>query len=234
VRLLAIETATAQTAVALGDDETMAEEVVAAPGRHTESLAPTIERLLAARGWTPRDLDGVVVDVGPGLFTGLRVGIATAKGLAVATGAALHAVSSTDVLAQAAFDAGIDGHVVCVVDARRREVFAAGYELDELGVREVAAVAVLDPATLAASLAVLDADRGVVLVGDGATRHRDVLEGDGRVVRDDVAVPSARSAIRLTRFRLARGVAPLAHAEVHPWYLREADAVANFQVRGPA
>jgi tRNA threonylcarbamoyladenosine biosynthesis protein TsaB len=231
VRLLAIETATARTGVAIGDDSSMAEQVAEAPGRHTEVLAPAVAALLSARGWSPQDLDGVVVDVGPGLFTGLRVGIATAKGLAVATGVGLFAVSSTDVLAQTACDAGVTGLVAAVVDARRREVFWALYDVNPDGFDEVVTVAVMEPAVLARRLDELGSL--VTLVGDGAHAHRDTLGGEGCVVLDGVQVPSAASAIRLVRTRIGTGAAACAHHEVHPWYLREADAVANFPVRGP-
>jgi tRNA threonylcarbamoyladenosine biosynthesis protein TsaB len=230
VRLLAVETATARTAVALGDGEGVAEQLAAAAGRHTEVLAPAIAALLAARGWSAQDLDGVIVDVGPGLFTGLRVGIATAKGLAVATGVGLFAVTSTDVLAQTACDAGVTGRVAAIVDARRREVFWALYDVSAGGFEELVGVTVAAPAVLATRLGELGQ---VVLVGDGALAHRDALAGAARVVRDDVQVPSPASAIRLVRSRIAGGATARSHRDVHPWYLREADAVANFQVRGP-
>jgi tRNA threonylcarbamoyladenosine biosynthesis protein TsaB len=231
--MLAIETATARTAVAVGDDTGVTEEVPAGRGRHTEVLAPSVTALLAARGWSPQDLDGVVVDVGPGLFTGLRVGIATAKGLAVATGVGLFAVTSTDVLAQTACDAGITGRVAAVVDARRREVFWALYDVDPASFTTLVAVAVAPPSMLSSRLD--ERDGPVTLVGDGALAHRAALGGGAaRLVRDDVQVPSAASAIRLARSRIETGAVASSHHEVHPWYLREADAVANFQVRGPS
>ena len=127
MRLAAIETATAATAVALGDDVEAVEVLADDRRRHTEALAPCLAAMLAARGWVLRDLDLVVVDVGPGLFTGLRVGVATAKGINVATGVRLLGVSSTDALAQGACDAGLTGTVVTVVDVRRGEVVAARY-----------------------------------------------------------------------------------------------------------
>jgi len=230
VRLLAIETATARTAVALGDDEELTAHAAEGAGRHTEVLAPAIETLLAARGWSPHDLDGVVVDVGPGLFTGLRVGIATAKGLAVATGVGLHAVTSTEVLAQSACDAGVTGRVAAVVDARRSEVFWALYDLDGDRLVEIEGVEVIEPAVLARRLAELDGP--VTLVGDGALLHRDALGAPEHPVLDAVLVPPPTSAIRLVRSRVAAGAVARSHRDVHPWYVREADAVANFQVRG--
>lgn len=232
MRLLAIETATSATACAVGDDDGVIEDVAEAAGRHTEVLAPSIAGLLAKRGWTAHELDGVVVDVGPGLFTGLRVGIATAKGLAVATGVGLFAVTSTDVLAQTASDAGVTGLVAAIVDARRGEVFWSLYDLGRDACNELVAVGLIAPALLVRELDALDGP--VSLVGDGAQAHRDTIGGPGRQVLTEVATPSAGAAIRLVRSRVATGATSSTHDAVHPWYLREADAVANFHVRGPA
>lgn len=228
MRLAAIETATAATAVAVGEDDDVTEVLADDRRRHTESLAPTLASLLAARGWTPGDLDVVVVDVGPGLFTGLRVGVATAKGLHVATGVGLVGVQSTDVLAQSACEAGIEGVVIAVVDVRRGEVVAARYRCAPSGATLLEGQRLVAPAALATALGGLG--ERVVAVGDGSTRHRDVLEGVA-VVRADLVVPSPAAAIRLCRRRLAAGEAPVGHGDVHPWYAREADAVANFAVR---
>ena len=232
MRLAAIETATAATALAVGEDVDVDEVLADDRRRHTEVLAPCLAGLLAARGWSPSDLDVVVVDVGPGLFTGLRVGVATAKGLSVATGVGLVAVSSTDVLAQAACDAGITGTVAAVLDVRRGEVVAALHRCGPDGATELHAPVLSTPVQLAARLAA--GEERVVAVGDGATRYRDELGVASVSVRDDLVVPSPASAIRLVRRRLAAGARPVGHGQVHAWYVREADAVANFSVRGPA
>lgn len=227
MNLVALETATAVTAVAVGDGHDADEVVADDRRRHTEALAPALEALLARRGLSAGDLDVVVVDVGPGLFTGLRVGVATAKGLAVAGGIPLAVVTSTDALAEAAATAGVTGEVCCVVDARRAEVFSARYRCVGGVAEPLSSVELDDPALLAARLAGTD---GLTLVGDGAVRHHGEWHVR-HVLRDDLVVPSPAAAIRLTVRRLGAGAAPLAHADVHPWYVREADAVANFAVR---
>jgi len=232
MRLVAIESATAATAVAVGDDHEVVEVLADDRRRHTEALAPCLSALLAVRGWTLGQLDAVVVDVGPGLFTGLRVGVATAKGLNLATGVGLLAVSSTDVLAQAACDARIEGTVVAVVDVRHAEVVAATYRCADGVATPLEAAGLWTPADLAQAL---DA-RGALAtaVGDGAVRYRGVLGPVVAQVRDDLSVPSPAAALRLARRRLDAGEATLAHDAVHPWYVREADAVANFTVRDAA
>jgi tRNA threonylcarbamoyladenosine biosynthesis protein TsaB len=232
MRLLAIETATAVTAIAVEGDGVSREVVVDDARRHTEVLAPGMATLLTAVGWSASDLDGIVVDVGPGLFTGLRVGVATAKGLSVATGVGLFAVTSTDALAAAACEAGVTGRVVAVVDARRKEVFAASYDCATAGASLVDDVLLATPVSLAAMLG--SSEVFVTLVGDGAVRHREVLESSTVAIRDDLVVPSPGAAARLVQRRADAGATPSHHVEIHPWYVREADAVANFTVRDPS
>ena len=87
MKLLCIETATPAGAVAIVVDGTvLGERVVTNDRQHTETIIPATKELLGAAELTPGELDGIVIDVGPGLFTGLRVGIATARSLAFATG----------------------------------------------------------------------------------------------------------------------------------------------------
>ena len=178
MRLAAIETATAATAVAVGEDDDVDEVLADDRRRHTEALAPCLAAMLTARGWAVADLDVVVVDVGPGLFTGLRVGVATAKGLGVASGVGLVAVTSTDVLAQAACDAGVTGTVLAVVDVRRGEVVVARHRCGPDGATELDAPALGTPVELAQRLA--PSDERAVAVGDGAARYREELGVAGR------------------------------------------------------
>jgi hypothetical protein len=108
-------------------------------------------------------------------------------------------------------------------------VFAARYEVGALGPALLDEVVVLEPEVLAAQVAG-DAT-AVTAVGDGAMRYRAVLHDAGATIREDVVVPSPARALRIVQRRGAAGEAPLHHRDVHPTYLREADAVANFAVR---
>ncbi len=178
--LLAIESATDLVGVALVRDDGASAERVHVGGRaHAELLAPSIEEVCAVSGCTVRDLDVIAVDVGPGLFTGLRVGVATAKALGQALGSDLVGVSSLDMLAAAARDrigaAAGPGTVVSAVDARRGEVFAAAYRF---GVTDRAAA---DPADVRDDRSGPDEPRGPgVLVGRaGRGRGADPVVGDG-------------------------------------------------------
>ena len=130
--LLAIDTSGPAVTAALSDGTA----VLAAvhhddPRRHAELLAPAIQTVLAEAGRSRTDLTDVVVGVGPGPFTGLRVGVVTARVLGAALGVAVHGVCSLDALAAAA-PAGLAAFLVAT-DARRREVHWARYERDAAG-----------------------------------------------------------------------------------------------------
>ncbi len=163
--VLAFDTATpAVTVAVLDDDQALAERCAAAPNRHGELLAPLIAASLDAAGLTAGDLDRIVVGVGPGPFTGLRVGVVTALTLGDALGVPVHGICSLDALA------ADRGDVVAVTDARRREVYWARYLDGAL----VAGPTVEQPAALAARLRAEMAPP--LLVGPGAQLYADQFE----------------------------------------------------------
>jgi len=128
--LLAFDTATPAVTVALHDgDRVVASHLTVDAMRHGELLAPAITAVLD-EAWVSRlDLTAVAVGVGPGPFTGLRVGLVTARTLALALGLPVHGVCTLDVLAaQAAAGGHVDGPFVVATDARRKEVYWAAYD----------------------------------------------------------------------------------------------------------
>ncbi len=132
--LLALESATDTVGAAvIRDDDGSAERTHVGGRAHAENLAPAIEEACALTGCRITDVDHIAVDLGPGLFTGLRVGVATAKALAQALGIGILGVGSLDILAAAAWERadGPAGPVVAVIDARRGEVFAAAYHVGD-------------------------------------------------------------------------------------------------------
>ena len=128
VLILAVETATTAVAVALHDGVSVIAELTVAQGRrHAETLVPAIGFLCAQVQCSVNDVTAVAVDVGPGLFTGLRVGVTTAKTLAMALGVPLFGETSLSLLAR---QGGRPGErVAAVIDARRKELYAAVYDL---------------------------------------------------------------------------------------------------------
>jgi tRNA threonylcarbamoyladenosine biosynthesis protein TsaB len=174
--LLAIDTATAEVGVSLwSDDGPVASSRAVEGRRHGETLAPAVRAVVVGSGHEMADLTAVAVDTGPGLFTGLRVGVATAKALAAALDLPAVGLSSLEVLAHP--HRRQPAVVAAVVDARRREVFRCLYRPEGGVLVEIAAPAVCTPAALAEELAALEVP--VLAVGDGARRYADVLAGPG-------------------------------------------------------
>ncbi len=190
------------------------------PG-HAERLLLLAHEVLGAADMDFHDLDRIAVGVGPGGFTGLRIGIATARGLAQAHGTSLVGVSSLRALAS--IDSGVPASrerlVVAVIDARRGEVFAAAWDTAGAPVLPAAAYA---PEELCLRVRALHGHSPLVAVGDGALRYRAVLEAAG------VAVPSDESDChRVSGAALCRlGVEgkPIRRDQLVPDYRRDPDA----------
>ena len=219
--VLAIETATPRCSVALGHEGgVLASFSVDRDRRHVEALVPAVAAISRAAGAALADVEVIAVDVGPGLFTGMRVGIATAQALALALGLGVHPVRSLDVLAHPLRHAGRP--VAAVVDARRGEVFRS---LHHHGV-ELLPPACATPAELAVELA---AQAPCLAAGDGAVRHRATFEAVAGV-EVVAATPTAESALELALAAVQAGAAGLDPAQVQALYLRAPDARANFAV----
>ena len=228
---LGIETATETVGVAVRTAAGVeAELAVTGRRRHVETLTPAVDHLLGLVGLAPDDLEVVAVDVGPGLFTGLRVGVAAAKGLAQALGIGVVGVTSLDILTTAAAAGGRIGLVLAAVDARRGELFAVVREVGPDGTAgDVVGPWLVSSTGLADELAHLGG-RAVHAVGDGALRYRDALGAvPGVVVAAVPAFPPPASLLHLALRRLDAGEAPLEPGAVVPLYMREADARTNFE-----
>lgn len=125
MKILALDSSNQALSVALVEDgRLLAETLLAIKKNHSISLMPTVDFLVAQVGWTPKDLERIVVAQGPGSYTGLRVAVATAKTLAYTLQIDLVGVSSL----QSLVPAGLSGRVVPLIDARRNSVYAGVYE----------------------------------------------------------------------------------------------------------
>jgi tRNA threonylcarbamoyladenosine biosynthesis protein TsaB len=227
VLILAIETAAGAVGAAVSrDGEVLASEQCVSTRQHAELLTPLVQRVCEAAGIVLRSLDVVAVDLGPGLFTGLRVGIATALGVAYASGAPLVGVSSLDLLAEGAMD---DVHgpedaprIVAALDARRGEVFSGTYAVGVDGPVLVSDYSVGSPRLLAEQI--MSWDEMTFLVGDAVDRYGDTLVIDGRVRSGGSAHHDPRADV-LARVGYARAEAGhlLAPSALTPLYLRSPD-----------
>ncbi|MBP2403474.1 tRNA (adenosine(37)-N6)-threonylcarbamoyltransferase complex dimerization subunit type 1 TsaB [Streptomyces syringium] len=219
--LLALDTATPAVTVALHDGDTVvAESSQVDARRHGELLLPAVDRVLAEAGRTLDAVTGIVVGVGPGPYTGLRVGIVTAATFASALSVPVHSLCSLDGIAYAAGQAGLEGEFVVATDARRKEVYWARYADARTRVTEPA---VDRPADLTEPLA------GLTAVGAGAVLYPDAFSD----VRADLPQHQSAGALAsLAAEKLRTGGEFLPD---QPLYLRRPDAQvpANYKVVTP-
>lgn len=196
--LLGLETATPQAGVALGGpDGIRASFHLVNSGRHAESLAPAIEFVCRLSGIELTSLAAIAVDVGPGLFTGLRVGVTTAKAIAFAHGIPTVPVSSLEILA---YGARLTGRtIVPVIDALSDEVYSATFaaERSGAGVRQLTAPALGSPRELAERIRGTSDD--MLLVGDGALRYAELFAGMPHVeiAGGETRFPSATALVEI-------------------------------------
>ncbi|MEU7566177.1 tRNA (adenosine(37)-N6)-threonylcarbamoyltransferase complex dimerization subunit type 1 TsaB [Streptomyces fradiae] len=214
--LLAMDTATPAVTVALHDGRSvLAQYAQVDARRHGELLLPAVHRVLGEAGLEPAALTGIVVGVGPGPYTGLRVGLVTAATFASALGVPVHGLCTLDGLAYAS---GIDEPFVVATDARRKEVYWARYDDRRTRTTEPS---VDRPADIAERVA------GLPAVGAGARLYGEVF-GEAR----DPEHQSAAALAALAAERLAAGEELL---EPRPMYLRRPDAQVpkNYKVVTP-
>jgi tRNA threonylcarbamoyladenosine biosynthesis protein TsaB len=218
VNLLGFDTSTAASSACVLRADGESFEVIPPPERlvrraaHASELMPAVAQVMERSGLDWPELDAIAVGVGPGAFTGLRIGVTTARALAHAAGLPLRPVSSLAALA-----AGIDAEErLAVIDAKRGEVFAA---LQRPGGSEWEPVP-MSPEALAEHVRASGATP--LAAGDGSVRFREALEAAGITVAPDEA--GAHVVRGLHVCRLAQGVADEPPETVFPDYLRAPDA----------
>lgn len=219
---LAIDTATNQVGVAFGRNGRVLGEVRLDGGRrHAEQLAPAIEYLAGELALELDQLAFVAVGIGPGLYTGLRVGITTARVMAQALAIPVVGIPSLDLVAYPW--RATRRQIVAVLDARRKEVFSARYWPVPGGLQREGDYIVGPPATVAADIVASGAE--VLLVGDGALVYPDAFAGIDRVeiLGASAAAPSVTALVELACARFEREEFQLP-ADVAPLYLRHSDA----------
>jgi tRNA threonylcarbamoyladenosine biosynthesis protein TsaB len=216
VLILALDASTSTVAVALARERDDAREVltevsVAARGA-SEALLPAAHQALVLAGEDLDSVERILVGVGPGTFTGIRIAASTARSLSLATGAALSKNSTLAALAAPALlgFAGEHPDVLAIIDARRGQVFAQRFSKSGA----VGGISCAVPLELPAGVG------EPLLVGDGAVRYREQLSGLGRIP------PNASPLHRVTAagHALSADLAPIDAAEVVPLYVREPDA----------
>lgn len=225
MKLLAIETSTPGSSVAVVEGR----RTLAAASRidrvgHAGFLVPAIDFCFDQVGWAPDDLDAVVVDIGPGLYTGIRVGLATAQGLAAAFGIPVIPVVSVDTLALEANT----GHrmIWAVIDARRGEFAVARYRPVPGGVVRESATELMDPEELRA---LLESTAEVSLVvGDAAELPDGFFRGMHHVKTGRPRYPYAVALAEIGAGKYERDDYP-APEDIRPMYMRDPDVTINWE-----
>ncbi|MDA3912639.1 tRNA (adenosine(37)-N6)-threonylcarbamoyltransferase complex dimerization subunit type 1 TsaB [Oleiagrimonas sp.] len=229
MNLLALETATESCSVALLRGEDLFERSEIAPRRHAELALPMAEAVLADAGLRRADLDGIAVGRGPGSFTGVRLAVSLAQGLALALDLPVVTVSS---LAALAMEAPVDGGpVLALIDARMGEIYAGAFARDAHGLLRA-----MDEERVCApqALTVSDISGGWHVVGTGWGAYAEVLQariGTPRSASSE-RYPQARHVAHLAAARFAAGESLVAEQAL-PVYLRDKVAKTLAERRNP-
>lgn len=211
MRILAMDTATSAITVAVHDGEqVLATRSTIDARRHTELLAPLLIEVMSAAGTAPEDVTHVAVGTGPGPFTGLRVGLVTARTFAHARGITVHGVCSLDALASAAAAGGHEGELLVATDARRKELYWARYRCTDGAIERRDEPSVDKPTDLP------DAARALPTVGRGPLLYPELLPHGTELLDVDAGVLATLAAQRITTGEAM---------PVEPLYLRRPDAV---------
>ena len=234
--LLGIDTATRRIGVVLANEHGMLARVELggtadpSPPRHAETLAPAIAWMCEQSGVSPQSFSAVAVGIGPGMFTGLRVGVTTAKVLAQSLRIPVIPVPSLDLLAYPLRHA--HGLVVATIDARREQIYWAIYRPSPGGVQRESEYELGSPDDLAVELEARGHD--AILCGDGVLRFREHFAALGRravIAGPAHASPSltALADLAIARYQREDFVSP---HDVSPMYLRRSDAEIEWERKG--
>ena len=191
-----------------------------APRAHASMTAPFVKEMLDERGLRVQDCSAVCLSMGPGSYTGLRVGSSTAKGLCFGGGIPLLAVSTLDVLAAQAIEEGLpDGceYIIPMIDARRMEVYTAVYSAEGQRLTEVNPIIVDGIGSFGTYTSVCDS-QSILFIGDGVAKCEAVLAGEGRHFRQECPRATAMKAPALREFA-AGAFRDTAYFE--PFYLKD-------------
>lgn len=223
MKLLALDTSTEACSVALqiGAEILSLDEVC--PQQHSKRVLPMVQQLLSQAGIALKDLDGIVFGRGPGSFTGVRIGVGVAQGLAFGAGLPLYGVSTLAAMAQAAKRLYHADKVVAAIDARMAEVYLGCYQLDATGLMQPAGEEI---ARKPAELVAADVPAGfgaakVFGVGTGFQTYPDALTAWQQVhICPQILYPSAQDMLVLSQVALTKGLF-VAPELAEPTYVRD-------------
>jgi tRNA threonylcarbamoyladenosine biosynthesis protein TsaB len=230
--VLAIDSATPVAGVALVAEDRVIKEIFLNYRRtHSQTLMVMVNEVLRETETSLADLDGIAVTSGPGSFTGLRIGMATAKGLALGSGRALVGIPTLDALAYNL--CMFEGYICPLLDARKNEVYTALYQGQGGQVERISEYRACSPSELVEDVCSRGIER-VAVLGDGARRYQEHMESLGsRVIRPpaNLCLPRASSVGLLAVSRLQRGESDQVH-DLIPVYVRLSEAENRLASKG--
>ena len=217
-------TAKVATAAILSDDTVLGEYTVNGKRSHSELMLPMIRSLLTSTGLTPDDIDLFACTVGPGSFTGVRIGVSVIKGIAFGRGKPCAAVSTLEALAENT--AGLTGLICPVMDARRAQVYNALFERRDGVLHRLTPDRAISIDELAKELLRDHGEKPVLLVGDGVAVTRDALAAAGVTLGEVPALLLSQNASAVGRvaLRMAKNGDTLTDDALRPVYLRQPQA----------
>jgi tRNA threonylcarbamoyladenosine biosynthesis protein TsaB len=226
MKILAVDTATQSCSVAVSDNKMVLAEKTIQNGRtHSVHLLDMIDSVMEEAGLSVSELEGFAVTVGPGSFTGLRIGISTIKGLAMATKKPVVGISSLDVLANQCLQ---NDFLICpLIDARKKEVYHARYRYAEGRLDKMSPEASSSPVD-----AVKDIQTPCILVGSGARLYRKILKTELSQMAhfaekgQNTIQASTVAFVSLDRFRAQKTDDVV---QLVPHYIRKSDAELGFK-----
>lgn len=214
--ILALDTATEACSVALSYQGNISTVDELSPRTHTQRILPMIDELLQKAGITINHVDTLVFGRGPGSFTGVRVGVGIAQGLALGANLPVVGVSNLLTMAEQAYQQLGAREVVALIDARMGEVYFAQYSRDGNGWYTVVNEQVCSPES---AIAQIQTTKQPVVVGTGWSAYRQFAEADLDVVCTEITLPSAQFMLALAQSEIEQGNTQSAF-EVEPVYLR--------------
>jgi len=239
MRILGVDTATSLASVAILDEGQVSAEATSPPKRpngetvsarsnHSETVLPLIQSVLDGAHCRLSDIDAIAVSIGPGSFTGLRVGLALVKGIAYECRLPVVAVSSLE--AQAARMANLRGAICPLLDARKQEVYAALFDRRDGELARCAADQAIAVSALVGLCSVIAKTAEIVFVGNGAERYQeqilDLFDGRAQIIGETCGGSAAAAVVRLALAKI--GVVPgIDLGQLAPLYMGSSQALGN-------
>ncbi|UCD29837.1 MAG: tRNA (adenosine(37)-N6)-threonylcarbamoyltransferase complex dimerization subunit type 1 TsaB [Planctomycetota bacterium] len=225
-RILAIETSGRMGSVALGaDKKIVGSSELSGTMQHAAELMPTVDRLLKKQGWPANSITDVFVSIGPGSFTGLRIGVTVARTLAWSIGARIVAVPTVDALARNALEANpLPEHVAVILDAKRRQIYAAAFDIKPGRLIKTIDAHLSDPADFFARC-----PQPLALLGEGIDYHGQAIDTAGVTVLDKNFWPGRAENVFHVGLELADQEKFTPGPQLMPLYIRRPEAEEKWE-----